>query len=453
MSESRRDYLNNAPVWKILLNLSAPATIGMIVGALYNLVDTIFVGRGVGTLAISALTVVFPVQLIIMAIAQMIGIGGASIISRSLGSGDKKTAEEALGNVITMVFILSLLFMLILYFNIMSMLKLFGAKSEFIHLSRQYLEIVLFGNFFFTFTVALNNVVRAEGNAWMGMYTIMVGAGMNIVLDPVFIFLLKMGVRGAAWATVISQLIGFLFITGYFYTSRSTLKFNLGCLKLKKKIITEMLAIGSSAFVRQVAGSVIAIVINNSIAHYGGVLYIAVFGVIHRLLSFLFMPLFGIVQGLQPVVGFNYGAKNYKRVRKAVILATQWTTVVSVSGFLIIMLFPEFLLRVFSRDEILISKGISVMRITCLAIPVVGVQIVGSVMFMAIGKALEGFILSLSRQVLFFLPLVFILPMNLGISGIWAAFPVSDFFAFFLTLFLMIREYRKLDNLEKSLSH
>ncbi|KAB3534003.1 MATE family efflux transporter [Alkaliphilus pronyensis] len=434
--------LGSEGIGKLLLRLSAPAVAGMMVQALYNLVDTIFVGRGVGTMAIAGLAIAFPLQMLGLAIAQAIGIGGASIISRSLGSGDTEKAEKAMGNIFSLIIVISLVLTILGLAFIEPILMVFGATDSILPYAMEYMRVILLGTVLFTFAVASNSVLRAEGNAKMAMYTMLISAGLNIILDPIFIFVFNMGIRGAAIATVLAQATTAVYLVIYFMTGKSTLKFKMKNLKPDIKIILETFAIGSSAFARQAAGSIMAIILNNSLAFYGGDITIAAFGVINRLLMFTFMPLFGIVQGMQPIVGYNYGAKKLSRVKATIKLSIVITTLLATIGFLMLMVFPRFFMEIFSDDTELIELSIGAVRIIVLGVPFIGLQVVGASMFQSIGKALPSLILSMSRQILFLIPLVLTLPIYFDLLGIWLAFPLADVLSTVVTMVFMSKELK-----------
>ncbi|PKM83716.1 MAG: MATE family efflux transporter [Firmicutes bacterium HGW-Firmicutes-13] len=437
------EMLAKESIGRLLMKLSAPAMVGMLVQALYNIVDTIFVGRSIGYLGIAGLTIVFPIQILVMAFAQTVGIGGASIISRSLGAGKNDHADNTFGNIISLLMIISAVVMLLGGTFMIPILKIFGATENILPYSLEYLRVILFGIFFFIFAVAVNNVVRAEGNAKVAMVTMLISAGLNIILDPIFIFSFNMGIRGAALATVLSQASMAVYLVYYFLTGKSTLKFKTKYLKFNLNILRETLAIGASSFARQASGSFMAVIINITLAFYGGDIAIAVFGVINRLLMFALMPMFGIVQGLQPIVGFNYGAYRLDRVRRSIKLAILVTTGMSTIAFLVFMISPGFFVSLFSKEQELINTATEAIRIIVLAFPLVGFQLIGTGIYQAIGKALPALVLSLSRQVLFFIPLVLILPLFFKLQGVWLSFPLADLLSFAVT-FILVKEEMKL---------
>jgi len=440
----RNHNLENQKMTKLLINLSLPATIGMIVNALYNIVDTIFIGRGIGYLGIGGLTIAFPVQMIIMAVAQMIGVGAASIISRSLGSKDSDRANHVVGNSFLSAVILGTFISVLGLIFINPLLKIFGATDILMPYAKEYLQIILIGSIYFPIAVAGNNIIRAEGNAKTAMFSMLIGAILNIIFDYIFIFPLNMGIRGAALATILSQLVSVMYVLFYIYGGRSTLKVKFQHLKPDWKILYEIITVGFASFARQVAGSIMAIILNNSLGFYGGELSISVYGVVNRVIMFLFMPLFGIVQGMQPIVGYNYGANRIDRVKEAVKLSIIATTVFASVSTLFGELFPHLIIGLFDDDPELIKNGVYALRIVISMIPIIGVQIIGAALFQALGKVIPSLLLTLSRQVLFFIPLVLILPRiyGLGLLGIWISFPLADFLSTIFTIVLLKKEMK-----------
>ena len=441
--------LGDDKINRLLIKLSFPAMIGMLSMALYNLVDTIFVGRGVGTLAIGALSIIMPLQMLIFALTQTLGIGGASLISRVLGEKDHQKADFAFGNLITLTLILSAAIMIIGYAFPKAVLFFFGAKGEIIPYALDYFLIILIGTPFLNYAMVLNTIIRAEGNAKTAMITMIIAAIINIILDPIFIFVLHMGVKGAAVASVISQVIAFIYIAVYFLRKKSSLHFYFKNLNLDKAITKEILAVGASSLGRHGAGSFIAALLNHVLFAYGGSLSIAVYGVINRILRVSFMPLMGLVQGFLPIAGFNYGAKKYRRLFDLLKISAGWAILTTNLIWITLMLFARNIIAVFSADAQLIEQGAHALRIIILVIPVLGFQLIGASYFQALGKALPSFILSLSRQIFFFLPLIFILPRYWGLDGVWFTFPIADLLSVILTAFLFIPE---IQNLRKKLT-
>ncbi|HPE69299.1 MAG TPA: MATE family efflux transporter [Thermotogota bacterium] len=440
--ENRTRMLGEAPVREVLIKLSVPAIIGMFVQALYNLVDAIYIGRGVGPLGIAGVGVSFPIQMVVMAFAMMIGIGGASMVSRALGAKDYEKAHQVTGNVFSLLLFFSAIISTLGLIFLSPLLRLFGATDNILPYAREYMGTILLGTVVFSFSMGSNNLVRAEGNARVAMLTMLISAGLNIILDPIFIFALDMGIRGAALATVLSQATTAVYLVFYFSSGKSVLHVHMKNFLWKWELIREMIPVGSASFFRQIAGSALAAILNNTLALYGGDISIAVYGTLNRLLMFLFMPMFGLSQGLQPLLGFNYGARQWKRARDSVFEATKAATLWSVGAFLILLLLPTQLMKIFTTDEELIRQGVHAIRLLVISFPVIGFQVVGASLFQAIGKALPSLFLSMSRQILFLIPLVLVLPRFFELTGVWISFPLADFLAFGITLYMVIREIR-----------
>ncbi|MCY6369974.1 MATE family efflux transporter [Clostridium ganghwense] len=442
--KERSTRLGTEEIKKLLISLSLPATIGMIVNALYNIIDTIFVGRGVGTLAIGALTIAFPIQMLIMAFALAIGVGAAAAVSINLGKGDTERADKVAGNSFLSAIVVGAMISILGLIFISPILTFFGATPEILPYAKDYISVIFIGTMFYAFSVSSNNLIRAEGNAKVAMLSMVIGTGLNIPLDYIFIFIFNMGIKGAAIATIISQFSSFIFVMTYLYSGKSLLKIKLHHLKPDISILKEIFAVGSAAFARQIAGSIVAIILNKSLSIYGTNLDIAILGTVNKITMFLYMPLFGVVQGMQPIVGFNYGAKKMDRVKETVKLSLMATTVIAIGGFLFSQIFSTPIMSAFSKEPEFIQNGADILRVVVLMVPVIGIQVVGSTLFQSIGKAMPSLILSLLRQVIFFIPLVIILPKYIGISGIWKSFPVADFGATVITAILMINEMKKL---------
>ncbi|UCB45262.1 MAG: MATE family efflux transporter [Spirochaetota bacterium] len=448
------EILSSDHIGSLLFRLSVPAIIGMMVQALFNIVDTIFVGRGVGTPGIAGITIVFPIQMFVMAVSQLIGIGGASIISRALGSKDTARANKTLGSMLLSALLIGVVITVIGYLFTDGLLRLFGATESILPYARDYLTIILIGNIFFPFAVSANSVIRAEGRAGFAMVTMLISAILNIILDPIFIFWLGMGIRGAAIATVLAKAVTALWVTIYFFTGKSMLKLKLKNWLFHKGITSEMFAIGTASFVRLVAASILIVFINNILASYGSDIYIATMGIILRLLQFFVMPIIGVAQGLQPIVGFNYGAKRFDKSKRALNIALAVATGIATFGFVLLFFFSKSFFSLFTTDRDLILSGIKPLRIVIMLLPLVGAQIIGASVFQAIGKAVNSIILSITRRALFLIPLLFILPRFMDVNGVWAAFPISDALAFTLTatlLLLQLKDFTKKheQNIEK----
>ena len=441
----RAKQLGEGSVGKLLLKFSIPAIIGMLVNALYTVIDRIFVGQGVGLLGISATTIAFPISIIILGFGLLIGIGSAVSISIKLGQNNRKEAERILGNAFTLCIILSIFITVLGLAFQEPLLRIFGASDEVMPLAIQFLTIILSGTVLQLIGFALNNIMRAEGNPKMSMITMLIGAALNTILNPIFIFVLHLGIRGSALATVVSQLITSIWILAYFIKGKSLLKLKSENLKLIGNIVKPILAIGMSSFLFQVVSSIITVVFNQSLKTLGGDVAIASMGIITSIAMLIMMPIFGINQGVQPIIGYNYGAKNLDRVKRALKLAAIAATCISTTGFAIIELFPRQILSAFSSDnEQLLNIGAPGMQIFLMMLPIFGMQIVGANYFQAVGKARIAISLSLSKQVLFQLPLLLILPNFFKLTGIWAAGPVADVLSFVLVISFLIWELRNL---------
>lgn len=436
--------LGDKNIPRLLMKLTLPATVGMIVQALYNIVDTIFIGHGVGPDGIAGLSIVFPVQLIVMGFGLMIGMGGASIISRALGAGDTEKANRTFGNQIFSVLVFSILIMLPGLLFPRQILSLFGATEAIMPHSLSYYRIIVFGTSLFMFAMMSNNILRAEGHAKLAMSNMLLSAVLNIILDPIFIFGFKMGVQGAALATVIAQGLVVFYLLYHFTKGQSSFRINFAYLRPKFKLLKEMYAVGLAPFSRQVSGSLILILINNKLGYFDSSgLLIAVYGIINRSLSIFFMPMFGIGQGLQPVLGYNYGAKRIDLAKKAVRLGFTWALVISTSAFFFLQLFPSLLMKLFTTDTEVITTGVYALRRMTLFFPVIAIQVIGSTIFQALGHATEALIISLSRQVLFFIPAFYIMSHYFQFKGLLLSFPIADFLAFLVTIVLVSKEIKK----------
>lgn len=440
----RERLLATEPIPRLLARMAIPATIAMGVNALYNVVDTIFIGRGVGSLAIGGLSVAFPIQLIVIATGLLFGIGGASVISRALGAGDRERARHAAGTAFVLAMGSALAITAVGLAFVTPILRFFGATPDLIEYSREYITTILPGSIFVAGAITANHVVRSEGQALRSMTIMLIGAGLNIVLDPIFIFVFDMGIRGAALATVIAQAISFLYTVLFYVRGKSSLGLTIRDLVPQAALAREIVALGAPAFVRQFAASFFIIFTNTALVTYGSDLHVSAFGVIYRVLIFALMPLFGIAQGFQPIVGFNYGARNLSRVRESVKVTNIVTVAVSTVSFVVVMLFPAAVFSVFTADAELIAIGSDAIRIMMLAVPLIGSQIAGAVFFQAIGRAVPALILSLSRQVLLLIPLILILPPIFGLAGVWTAFPAADVVSTAVTLVWLFVEMRRL---------
>ncbi len=441
---SHVDHLRDEPIPHLLWRLSLPATVGMAVMASYNLVDTIFVGHFVGVDAIAGLAVAFPLQMIVMGLCQAFGVGGGVMISLELGRDRLPEAERYLGNVLSLTLTAALAFTLVTALALEPILRAFGATPATLGHARDYVGAMLWGYFPYCGSVALNNLVRAEGNARVAMATMLISAGLNILLDPIFIWGLGWGVAGAAWATVIANWASFVWLLAYFLSRRSYVRLRAREMVPRQELIARITALGASVLARGAASSAMTILINQMIMRFGTDLHLAVYGIYYRLQMFLFMPLFGLAQGLQPIIGYHEGADNPGKMREVIGLSTWIATGLACLAFVVLWAFPEPLIMIFSTEATLVTEGSKMLRVVSVGLPVVGYHVVGTTMFQAMGRAIPAFVLSMSRQVFFFIPLVFALPPFYGLWGVWLAFPLSDGLAFLITAALVEPQKRRI---------
>ena len=446
--EKERELILNGNIRKLLFKFSLPATVGLIVSALYNVVDTLYVGNAIGSLAIAGLAIVMPLQILIFAIGFMIGAGSGSIIARSLGKNDRQRAEITAGNAIILTVAIGLTTMLTCYLFLDKIIYFFGASPDIFSYAKDYMSIILIGFIFLSFDVVGNNIIRAEGKPRAAMYPLIIGAVLNIILDPVFIFALKMGVKGAAIATVISQFISMIYIFIYFNSGKSIYKTRRVNFKLNFPLMIEIIKIGFPSFLMSIVDSVIFILFNRSLVKFGNDIYIAVMRIAIRIMDLTLMPLIGIMQGYSTITGFNYGAKNFKRVKIVLKEAVIWTTIISGLSFLIIFGFPGFLLGIFSKDSEMIKMGIVPFRIISSTFITLGIQFVGGNLFQAIGKPLPALILNIARQVIFLIPAIIIFPKFFGLNGIWLSLPFSDILSTILCIIFIAYEIKVINKMQ-----
>ncbi len=450
----KTDFLGTQAIFPLLIKMGVPAAVGMIVNALYNIVDTIFVGQGVGPMAIAALSIVFPIQMIVSAFAQGLSTGAASIASRRLGARKYNSAAQAVGTAYTVVTIVTLIFVILVFAFMRPILIFFGASSQILPYAIEYMQIISAGFFFFALSMCTSNLIRAEGNARAAMRGMIIGAVLNTVLDPLFIFGLDMGVRGAAIATVISQIGSCLYLTSIYLRKKAHIPLNRSHFRIDWSLLRESVILGIPSFVQSAGMSILQLIINNSLSFYGGDNAIATYGMVHRLNSIIILPIIGMAMGFQPIAGYNYGAHQYKRVKASLKVAIITTFCLALFGFSLVMFASRLCIGLFIRDTTLINSSAVVLRIMSSFIPLAAIQIIGSTYFQSIGKPIESLILGISRQFLILIPLVVIMPRIFGLNGIWFSFPMSDFLATSLTLILLFREVRHLESrsVQKSLS-
>lgn len=441
----REKLLGESEIPKLLLKFSIPAIIGMMVNALYNVVDMIFIGKGVGPLGIAGVRIGFPIIVVNMAFALLIGVGANSLISIRLGQKKKEDAELILGNaMVAMVVIAAFISILGLIF-MNPLLKIFGASEAVMPYAQGYLSIILYGAVFQVVGMGMNNFIRGEGNPKMAMITMLIGAILNTILDPIFIFAFRWGIKGAALATILSQAVSAIWVLYYFFNGNSLLKVRKPNLIVKAKILKSIIAIGLAPFSMQLAASVLIIFMNKGLTEYGGDIAVSAMGVINNVAMLFMMTVFGINQGAQPIIGFNYGAKKYDRVKTTLKYAIGAATTVVTIGFILTRLFPTQIIGIFSDDPQLIALGAKGLKRVLIFMPIVGFQVVSSAYFQAVGKPKQSMFLSLSRQVIILIPMIIILPKFLGLIGLFTAGPVADLVSSILTAIFLFYELKHLD--------
>lgn len=447
---SNQKHLGDAPIGKLLLQYSIPSIIGMVVNALYNIVDRMFIGNipDIGSLAITGVGITMPIMTIVLAFGMLIGIGTTANISLNLGKGNRTTAEKLLGNAFTLSIIVGLAIAITGTIFANPILNLFGASENTLFYAKEYIGIILLGCTFNILSFALNSTVRADGNPKMSSITMVIGCGANIILDYLFIFVLNLGVKGAALATIISQAITFFIILYYYTAGNSNLKLKIENFKLKKHLVTMTFAIGIAPFATQIANSLVQVIANNALKTYGSDLAIGAMTVISSLNIIFMMPIFGINQGCQPIIGFNYGAKKYERAKEAFKYATIAACVICIIGFISIQCFPTQIISLFNNDPELTTLAIKGIRIYLLMMPVVGINIVATSYYQSIGKAKISMFVSLLRQVILLIPFTIILPKFIGLDGVWAAGACADSLSVIITLILLKKEFKQLDKMQ-----
>ncbi len=441
----REKLLGESEITSLLFKFSLPAIVGMLVNALYNVVDMIFIGQGVGPLGIAGVRIGFPIMVVNMAFSMLFGIGANSLISIRLGQKRKDEAELIMANAMTIMIITALLLSVLGFIFLDPLLRLFGASETVLPYAKDYLSIILYGAVFQVIGMGMNTFIRGEGNPKMAMITMLIGAILNTILDPIFIFVFNWGIKGAAFATILSLAVSSTWVLHYFLFGNSLLKIRKKNLAPRLYILKSITAIGLAPFSMQIAGSVLIVIMNNSLTHYGGDIAVSAMAIINNVSMMFMMPVFGINQGAQPIIGFNYGAEKYDRVKKTLKLAIGAATTVVVFGFIMTRLFPKQIIKIFNNDPGLVDFGAFGLKRFLTFLPMIGFQVVSSAYFQAVGKPKHSLFLSLSRQVLILIPLVLILPKFMGLNGLLTAGPISDLSASVLTAIFLGREMRILD--------
>ena len=432
---------------KLLRSFAVPSITATLVSSLYNIVDQVFIGQGVGYLGNAATNVSYPLSTICLAISLLIGIGSASRFSICLGRGDTDQAAKIAGNGVTLMVLAGILYLVLGEVLLTPMLHIFGATTEVMPYAQSYASIILIGMPFLILTNGISNLIRADGSPKYSMICMVAGAVVNTILDPIFIFVFQWGMFGAALATILGQILSFLLAIRYLWAFR-TITLEKECFRPDWRDDLHTLSMGISSSVNQIAITIVQVVLNNSLTYYGAMsvygedIPLAACGIVMKTNAILLSIIVGISQGVQPIIGFNYGARKYDRVKQAYLLAIRWNFVISAVGFLLFQLFPRPIISIFgSGEELYFDFAVLFMRTFLFMVIVNGVQVLSSSFFTAIGKALKGLLLSLTRQVFFLIPLILILPLWLGIFGVLLAGPIADFIAFVVSVLLVKKEF------------
>jgi len=440
----KSNALGEKKVSALLWSYSGPAIIGMVVNALYNVVDSIFVGRGVGEIGLVAVTLAFPLMMVLMGVGMFVGLGAGALISIRLGRKDKPGAELILGNALMLVIILVLVSTSLSLWFLDPLLVLLGATPEVMPYARDFSTIILGGSVFMHVSFSLNNLIRAQGDPKTALRTMLIGALLNTALNPLFIFVFHMGIKGSAWATVAAQAVATVWVLSYFIKGTGTMQLKKINLRIRRDIVIEIARIGMAPFLLQMGASLVMVVLNFKLLNYGGGLAVAAFGIVNRVLMLIMMPVMGISQGAQPIIGYNFGAGNYRRVIEVMKLAAASATGLCVLGFVGVQVFAEQIVRLFNGNPELVRLGSTGLRLYLLLLPLIGFQLIGANYYQAVGKAGYAIVFNLLRQIVLLIPMVYILPPFLGLTGVWLAGPVSDLGAALATAWFMMRELKGL---------
>jgi putative MATE family efflux protein len=435
--------LGTESIWKLLLQFAIPSVIAMTASSLYNIIDSIFIGQGVGPLAISGLAISFPLMNLSAAFGSLVGAGGAALMSLRLGQKDYSSANLILGNAFTLNLVIGIIYAVVVLIFLDPILYFFGASDATIPYARDYMEIISLGNVITHLYFGQNALLRASGFPAKSMYATIGSVLINIILAPIFIYVFDWGIRGAALATIIAQASMLAWQMLIFCDKSNFIHFHKGVFKLRKKIVKDSLSIGLAPFLMNSVSCVVVIVINQGLIRYGGDLQVGAYGIINRISALFAMIVAGLNMGMQPVAGYNYGARQLARVNKVLKLTILLATSVMSVGFIIGEFFPRAVASLFTKDEGLISLVVPGMRIVLIFFPIVGFQMVASNFFQSIGKPGKAIFMSLSRQVVFLLPALFILPNIFGVKGVWYSIPLADLLASMITAYLLFHQLKK----------
>lgn len=442
--------LGSEPIGKLLMKYALPAIIAMTASSLYNIADSIFIGHGVGALAISGLAITFPLMNLAAAFGSLVGVGASTLISVKLGQKDYDKANNVLGNVLILNAIIGILFTILSLWFLDPLLYFFGASEQTIPYARDFMQIILIGNVITHMYLGLNAVLRSAGFPKLAMYTTLLSVVLNCILNPLFIFGFGWGIKGSAIATVISQVISLAVQMVHFTNSKELIRFKKEIFTLRKDIVNGILSIGMSPFLMNLCSCLIVILINRGLKTYGGDMAIGAYGIVNRIIFLFAMIIMGLNQGMQPIAGYNYGARLFNRVTSVTRLTTYWAIGVAFVGFIFCELFPTAIVHIFTSDTELINAAVYGLRIVFLVFPIVGFQMVATNFFLSIGMAKKAIFLSLTRQLIFLIPFLIILPHFFGTLGVWVSLPAADFIATVVTAIVLFRQFATFKRLNAS---
>ena len=451
MSETRSAIpteLGTEKIGKLLKQYALPAIIAQTASSLYNMVDSIFIGQGVGPLAISGLAVTFPLMNLSTAFGTLVGAGAATMLSVLLGQKNYKAANKVLGNVVSLNIILGFIFMAVALIFIDPILYFFGASENTLPFAKEYIQIILYGNIVTHLYFGLNAAMRSSGSPKKAMALTFFTVIFNTILDPIFIFVFDMGIAGAAWATVIAQTVAMFVVLHHFSNWERPFHFEKGIVSLDMRVAKDSLAIGMGPFLMHAAACLVTLFINQQLRRYSGDLGIGAYGICNRFIFMFVMICMGLNQGMQPIAGYNYGARKYSRVKEVFWKTAKIAMVITSICFIIGMFIPRAAVGIFTHDEELMTLSAKALRILVIAFPIVGFQMIATNFFQSLGMVRKSVILSLSRQILFLLPLLYLLPLGMGDNGVWASYPISDTLATLLTIFMLGRLFKKFSTLK-----
>lgn len=438
--------LGTKGIGKLLMEYSLPAIIAMTASSLYNITDSIFIGHGIGSLAIAGLAITFPLMNLAAAFGSLVGVGASTLLSVRLGQKDYSTANSILGNVFTMNLIVGIAYSVVMLLFLNPILYFFGASAITLPYAHDFMVIILLGNVFTHMYLGLNSMLRSAGSPDKAMFATIFTVLINLILNPLFIFVFHWGIRGSALATVISQIIVLLWQIYLFNNKNNFLHLQKGTFRLKRRIVIDSLSIGMSPFLMNATSCIIVILINKGLLKYGGDLAVGAYGIINRIAFLFVMITIGLNQGMQPIAGYNYGAALYPRVREVLKKTIIYATLIISLGFIIVELAPNAVASIFTSDKELIDLSTTGLRIVFIFYPIIGFQMVTSTFFQSIGMPKKAIFLSLTRQVLFLIPCLLILPHFFGISGIWASMPIADLVASIVAAFMLYNQFKKIKN-------